>query len=222
MIPIFHLMWVKLLKNFFFRLINKKLIDVYKYNIEKYGYSAMGLHWSSKSSQYSRFYFINYLMKKYIKEEDANIADLGCGFGDFYEYLKKNNENKYSYMGYDINPNMIEHCKKKFSSNLFQVADHPIKQCDFTIISGTYNYAIFNNIELWENYLIFNLKKCFNKSSKGVIFNLQKSFKAKIINNIYYAGNDSMLKTLKKNFNNVYSHFDKNTPKDIYFIILRS
>ena len=49
----------------------------------------MGLHWSSKSSQYSRFYFINYLMKKYIKEEDANIADLGCGFGDFYEYLKK-------------------------------------------------------------------------------------------------------------------------------------
>ena len=69
----------------------------------------MGLHWSSKSSQYSRFYFINYLMKKYIKEEDVNIADLGCGFGDFYEYLKKNNENKYSYMGYDINPNMIEY-----------------------------------------------------------------------------------------------------------------
>ena len=78
-----------MLKNFFFRLINKKLIDVYKYNIEKYGYSAMGLHWSSKSSQYSRFYFINYLMKKYINEENVNIADLGCGFGDFYEYLKK-------------------------------------------------------------------------------------------------------------------------------------
>ena len=49
----------------------------------------MGLHWSSKSSQYSRFYFfISYLIKKYIKKEDVNIADLGCGFGDFYEFLK--------------------------------------------------------------------------------------------------------------------------------------
>ena len=88
--------------------------------------------------------------------------------------------------------------RKSFLQIFFQVADHPIKQCDFTIISGTYNYAIFNNIELWENYLIFNLKKCFNKSSKGVIFNLQKSFKAKIVNNIYYADNNLMYKTLKK------------------------
>ena len=76
-----------MLKNFF-KLINKKLIDVYKYNIEKYGYSAMGLHWSSKSSQYSRFFY-QLLDEKIYKEEDVNIADLGCGFGDFYEYLKK-------------------------------------------------------------------------------------------------------------------------------------
>ena len=108
----------------------------------------MGLHWSSKSSQYSRFYFLKFLIKKYVKKEDVDIADLGCGFGDFYEFLKSNYDKKYSYMGYDINPYMINYCKKKFSSNLFEVSDYPLKQCDFTIISGTYNYAIINDINL--------------------------------------------------------------------------
>ena len=74
----------------------------------------MGLHWSSKASQEKRFFLINNLMKKYISSNNAKIADLGCGFGDFYEFLKQRNYN-YIYKGYDINPEMIDYCKKKIS-----------------------------------------------------------------------------------------------------------
>ena len=42
-------------------------------------------------------------MKKYIGDNGTKIADLGCGFGDFYEFLKKRNCS-YIYKGYDINP----------------------------------------------------------------------------------------------------------------------
>ncbi len=120
-----------MLDTFIFNLINKNLIKVYRSTIEKFGYNAMGLHWSSKSSQEKRFFLINNLMKKYISSNNAKIADLGCGFGDFYEFLKRRNYN-YIYKGYDINPEMIDYCKKKFQSSLFEISDEPTEMCDFT------------------------------------------------------------------------------------------
>ncbi len=181
----------------------------------------MGLHWSSKLSQEKRFLIISDLMTKYIVNKDAKIADLGCGFGDFYDFLRKR-KYKYIYKGYDINPKMIQFCKRKFQSNLFDISDEPLEICDFTIISGTYNYAIYNNTKLWERYLIYNLKKCFIKSTSGLIFNLQMSSKSKIVNNIYYAGYDSFKKTLEQNFKNIFYYSNDATPKDGYFVLLRN
>ena len=117
---------------------------------------------------------------------------------------------------------MINYCKKKFTPSLFEISDEPTEICDFTIISGTYNYAIFNSTNLWEKYLIFNLKKCFMKSSGGLIFNLQVSSKSKIVNNIYYAGYDSFNKTLKQNFENIFYYSNESTPNDGYFVLLRN
>ena len=197
------------------------MVNIYAANVKKFGYNAMGLHWSSKSSQYNRFYFVYFLMKKYAYK-NSQIADLGCGFGDFFDFLMNQDNSIYSYKGYDINPKMIDYCKKKFSPDLFEISDEPVNECDFTIISGTYNYAVYDDIDLWERYIIYNLNKCLRKSSRGIIFNLQKSSRSKIINNIYYAGNDSMTLNLKKNFKKVHSYNNPNTPNDIYFVILRS
>ena len=135
-----------MLDNFLFKLINNNLIKVYQSTIEKFGYSAMGLHWSSKQSQEKRFLIIRNLMKKYIGDNGTKIADLGCGFGDFYEFLRKRNCN-YVYKGYDINPKMIQFCKRKFQSNLFDISDEPLEICDFTIINHFWVYIIsFINI----------------------------------------------------------------------------
>ena len=210
-----------MLDSFFFKLINRNLIKVYESTVEKFGYSAMGLHWSSKLSQEKRFVIISDLLTKHSGQKNAKIADLGCGFGDFYEFLRKR-KYAYIYKGYDINPKMIQFCNRKFQANLFDISDEPTEMCDFTIISGTYNYAIYNSIKLWEKYLIYNLKKCFKKSTRVLIFNLQMSSKSKIVNNIYYAGYDSFNKTLKQNFTNVLYYSNNSTPKDGYFVLLRN
>ena len=159
-------------------------------------------------------------MKKHIFCKEIKIADIGCGFGDFFEFLEEKKDLNYFYKGYDINPLMISYCKKKFNSKLFELSDEPKEICDYSIISGTYNYAIYDDIDLWERYLIFNLKKCLKKSSKGIIFNLQISSKSKIVNNIYYAGYDSIGKILNSNFNIKVSHIDKITPNDVYYVLL--
>ena len=212
----------KLIDKILFKIINVNLNRVYKKNIDKFGFTASGLFWSSRSSQYKRFKVLLCLIEKFVKKKKPSIADLGCGFGDFLLYLKKYSKNSYEYSGYDINPEMIEYCKKKFSNFFFKVSSIPVEKCDLTLISGTYNYAVIDNVKLWERYLLFNLKQCYNQSYEGVIFNLQFSRKSKIINNIYYTNHDSMNIKLNDNFKRVYSFYDKNTENDMYYVILKN
>ncbi len=212
----------KLIYKILFKIINASLIKVYQKNIDKFGFTPSGLFWSSRSSQYKRFKVLLRLIEKFIKNKEPRIADLGCGFGDFLLYLKKYSKISYKYSGYDINPKMIEYCKKKFSNFFFKVSCIPVEKCDFTLISGTYNYAVIENVKLWERYLLFNLQQCYNQSYEGVIFNLQFSRKSKIINNIYYTNHDSMNKKLNENFKRVYSFYDKNTESDMYYVILKN
>ena len=105
------------------------------------------------------------------------------------------------YSGYDINKNLIKHCIKNYPETFFKVSYFPTEFTDITIASGTYNYTATDNVKIWEEYIIFNLKKCMAKSKLGLIFNLQFTKKESFIkNNIYYTNIDFMLNKLKKEF----------------------
>ena len=134
----------------------------------------LGLFWNSRESQENRFKILSKLLLKYSKTIDKilRIADIGCGYGDLNSFLLKNFVKKFSYKGYDINPQFIDYCKnliKKSNENFFFVSDYPLETCDFSIMNGTYNYAINENIYRWEKYLIHNLEKCY-KTQKLVLF----------------------------------------------------
>ena len=95
-------------------------------------------------------------------------------------------------------------------------------KCDFSVMNGTYNYAVYKSINRWEKYLIQNLKKCFEKSKLGIIFNLQSAHSPKIVNSIFYTNRLIMEDKLKKIFSHVYSFYFSSTPNDIYFVILNT
>ena len=213
--------------NIFLKWTNYILVYIYKKNVKKFGFTPRGLFWNSKESQENRFKVLNELLLKYTKVKNDNIisiADIGCGYGDFYLYLKKHFDRKFTYKGYDINIDFINFCKNtnKENNEFFFVSDHPLDNSDFSIMNGTYNYAVYNSINKWEEYLIYNLKKCFENSNKGIIFSLQNSTSPKIVNSIYYTSRILMEKKLKEIFKNVYSFYFKSTPNDVYFVILRN
>lgn len=54
-----------------------------------------------------------------IIKDNSSILDIGCGLGYFYEYLHKN-EFKFNYTGYDIIPEYVEECKKRFPTSHFE------------------------------------------------------------------------------------------------------
>ena len=76
--------------------------EFYRKSIETYGLCALGVHWNSKHTQYKRFEILTKFIKKDILI--SSIADVGCGFGEYYKYLELNNLSDGMYV-YNIKTN---------------------------------------------------------------------------------------------------------------------
>jgi len=208
-------------KIFLYKYYNFLLKDIYNRTLKNNGFTPRGVCWNTKRSQYIRFSVISFLLNRFPINEHLKIADVGCGYAELLNYF--NQEKKlFYYEGYDINQKMIDYCKNKFHNIKFHVNSVPINNCDVSIMSGTYNYAVTDDIDLWEGYLIHNLSRCIMKSNLGVVFNLQFEKKRTIRNNIYYTNINFMFELLKQNFKKIEKFYTNNSSKDIYFIIYKN
>ena len=149
----------------------KKLTNkvFYEKSIKKFGVSALGVHWNSKYTQYKRFEIITQLIKKDIKT--SSIVDVGCGFGEYYNYLRINHKIPYSFLGIDCEQPMINICKKRFPNLKFytrNILTDKLTCADYYTCSGALNILEYDEIEIF-------IKKCFETSTKGFIFNFLKN-----------------------------------------------
>ena len=126
------------------------------------------------------------------------------------------------YEGYDINKQMIDFCRKRFLRFNFFCDARPVNDCDVCLMSGTYNYAVTDDVELWESYFLYNISLCLDKCRLGLIFNLQFEKKRSIRNSIYYTNIHYMLNLLRAKFSNIEKYSSANTGKDVYFIIYKT
>lgn len=194
------------------RFINRELNNIYSNNFNKNGTNPSSVFWNSKYNQIKRFEEILDLLLSLSKKKVINIADVGCGYGAMYQFISSRKKYKnIDYQGIDINENFIRYCKKFISKNCFYLGFSSKHIVDFSIMSGTYNYTTINDINFWENYIFENLSRCLKKSKVGIIFNLQYSIPAKIINNIFYADPEK----IKSRFN--LNHYSFEYKKSKYF-----
>ena len=208
-------------KEFLYKYYNFLLKNTYNRTIKHNGFTPCGVCWNSKRSQYVRFNILTNLVKRFSLNHHLKIADIGCGYAELLNYFLKENKN-FLYEGYDINKKMINHCKDKFKNFNFYLKSFPVNNCDLAIMSGTYNYAVTNNIQYWEDYLVYNLSKCINKCRLGIIFNLQFEKKRTIRNNIYYTNITYMFDLLSDKFIRVEKFFSNKSSKDVYFLIYKN
>ncbi len=138
----------------------------YQSALKKYGVSAEGVNWNSKYSQIKRFEIIYTLIQK--EPSKTTIVDAGCGFGDFYLYVKEQEKN-FGYIGIDIVLENIAIAKERTNQKILHkdIITDSLPRADFYIASGSMN--ILNRFETW----LF-IRRCFDYSKKGFIFNLLK------------------------------------------------
>ena len=120
-----------------------KVIDTYRRLYSVHGYSPQALGWD-KGKQFLRFHQLT-------SDWDltgASILDVGCGFGDFVNYLRFMNIQNYSYTGIDLLGEFIAEGKRRYSSPqatflqaAFEDYDSP-STFDYVIASGVFNLKV--------------------------------------------------------------------------------
>ena len=207
-------------------LLETEINSQYSKRFEKFGPTAKGVFWASTARQEKRFDLILKEIQKISRNHIVlEIADIGCGYGSFADYLNRNhNKSKFNYEGFDINPKFIKHCRSKFlESNLrFAVGGKPSSNKDFLIMSGTYNLATTKNVSLWEKYLFDCLSECWACTKLAMIFNLQTSKTRKIgSQNIYYAKTSDIIDFCVAKLGPTRITRDASLENDVTFTIVR-
>jgi len=157
-------------------------------SLKKHGVTPQGLHWFGKESQEIRFDTLLELLPSNLKE--FSIADAGCGFGDFYLYMKEKNTLPKSYLGIDSLKEMCRITQKRTGCHTLKadICKEPLPQADYYICSGALNI-----LSSFETRLF--LQNCYSSSHCGFIFNiLYGDIKSEIYNYI----NKQALETIAK------------------------
>jgi len=142
--------------------INQK--KFYQENIENYGTSACGVAWDSEHSQKRRFSAILSALGD-VKQDI--LVDAGCGFGDFYLYLKEKNSLPKRYIGLDLCEPMVTEAKVRTGCKIVQcdILRQNLPMADWYVASGSMNLLTRLETQLF-------IQRCFEKSRKGFVFNL--------------------------------------------------
>ena len=191
------------IKILIYKLLNKQISNIYNKRFDNFNNTPKGVFWNSKLSQDLR---LNIILDKILQNSKSNefsIADIGCGYGRFYEILKERNlDDKVKYHGFDINQKIINFCKnnKDFVNVKFGISALPFDDTDYVVMSGTYNLTPTNDISLWEDYIIKNLTNNWKFVRKAMIFNCLIKEKRKIEKKLYYTELSWIQKICERNF----------------------
>jgi len=136
----------------------------YQNNYDTYGVSAEGVAWDSVETQKRRFSAIVSCLGD-VKND--TLVDAGCGFSDFYFYLKEKNNLPKTYIGLDLCKPMVKEAKVRTGCKIVQrdILRQTIPDADWYVASGSMN--LLTRLET----RIF-IQRCFEKSRKGFVFNL--------------------------------------------------
>ncbi|SFV50735.1 hypothetical protein MNB_SM-4-442 [hydrothermal vent metagenome] len=139
-------------------------LKFYSNAIKKHGISAKGLNWLSRENQELRFREIMHLLPETLST--YSIGDAGCGFGDFYHYLLKQNAVPKLYTGVDSLVEMVRLASTHTQGEILHldICKEPLPVRDYYICSGALNI-----LTPFETHLF--IQNCYKSCAKAFIFN---------------------------------------------------
>ena len=201
----------------------KKVADEYNSRFIRYGPQPKSSLWFSEQRQILRFDLMIDCIKKNSVPGYFSVNDIGCGYGGFLKRLQSNfSINSFSYAGFDLAKTPIEYCERNYSKEgaQFYSSGLPSKMADFSVMSGTFNFAPDLTVNACRNYLFSSLNSIWNLTRCSMIFNLMISNEDKITSqSISYIRQETILNFCQSNFGTTSKYFSSKLPREITLCI---
>ncbi len=169
--------------------IKGKVVAYYDNCLVREGDSARGVDWKSRDAQQLAFRVI----KSMGIREKHSVLDVGCGLAHFYDFLVAEGFSG-AYAGVDISPKIIGAAKERLPHVPLLVADilkEPSgqldRQYDFVVGSGILTTKVDTPSTEFETFIEALIKRMFELSRIGVIFNMLTSHVDYEVERLYYA-----------------------------------
>lgn len=145
----------------------EQAIKRYEERLSVFGKSVKTMGWRDERQQELRFEILAQIGDL----DSKKILDVGCGFGDYYSYLLKNNL-IVNYTGYDLSLKITEIAKNEHQGANFAVKDILIdrvnEKFDYVFSSGIFNHKISNNMKFAREMI----RRMFEICNLGIAFNM--------------------------------------------------
>jgi len=183
---------------------SREIIDFYTEHLKDHGGSAKGVGWKNEQAQVVRFEELSRVFKA---KENFYVNDLGCGTGEFFNFLLKHGFTRVSYQGYDILGEMVEAARKKIGHHKevhvkkISAADD-LMSADYSVASGVFNVKYEAADNEWLSYITATLQVLNDKSRLGFSVNFLSSYSDREHKQsyLYYADPLFLFDYCKKNF----------------------
>jgi len=187
-----------------FEKINQEINNFYNQNLQTHGNTAQGVGWKNKEAQQVRF---EQLAKLFSGENGFVVNDLGCGTGDFAQYLFDKGFSEFTYTGFDVLEKMVSVASNIYTDKancLFRQISGAwdMPEADYTVASGIFNIRYALTDQEWLDYILQTITQMNASSQRGFAFNALTSYSDadKMQQYLYYSDPLFLFDYCKKNF----------------------
>lgn len=147
----------------------------YARRLQQCGATARGVFWRNDEWQARRHDILVGLFRPEHRQGGIEVADLGCGYGAFFDYLAPRpvmTESRYT--GYDMTPEMIAACRGRITDPRaeFVTAPRVTAPADYVFASGTFNLKLAADDAPWEKYVLGAVEEAWEQARVGLAFNM--------------------------------------------------
>lgn len=174
--------------------ILRGVADYYAAKLATHGATPSGVDWKNAEIHELRHRQFLRLLEG---APDASVLDLGCGYGDFFRFLRDAGH-RGSFVGYDIVPGMIAQARElhgEAADRQWRLGHKPEETLDFAVSSGIFNIKGGVSSERWARYVNATIELLAGAGRRGFAFNLLSlaSDPERRRDDLYYADAGAML-----------------------------
>jgi len=161
---------------------------IYDIRFEQNGSKPPAVLWRDEQGQKLRFRILADMLRN--EREPFSVNDLGCGYGALYEYLTKALKLPVSmYYGYDLSETMTDQADRAYpgATTFFTQSAVATNWADYSFVSGTYNLSNDVDDDEWFDYVRASLFDLWEKTRKGLAFNMLDRRQFAANTGLYYA-----------------------------------